>query len=920
MNANQQHIVVRIQDLRNNNIKEKLKTFIVIDKPFSITKDQRQEYGKDISKENNILKKYVDCVGFEVLDDKHYYNENSLSRFYVDFDFKTEEEAPKTLQELQEEIEEPFKKVFGDDFNICFSGYSNNLNYYLKFINHLGTCCCYIGYKENTNKILSLHAIVLNKYMSPDSLIKAGKYIKELMKDKKFKIDTSVYKSDKKKEQLFRPTIFNKPDQKNGVDFKEFIKKKKQSFKTLLYYTAVCYFEKDEEIEEYIPPEFEESTINQQNNQKTTTNQQEFNEELIKIIKDKDTKKFNEEYSIFDFCGVDGWYQLTQLLYSISDNNDLPIIKKNFDKELKIWYNKRTHDKYKTFKEFEQHIEQKPTIKTIDSDKMFIKLNSLTKQHILSELLPALNLMKQLKTIQNKIKKEKNITKEERKRLYKHFIEFLGILSKNGETITNNVEENDEIHEMISKIYDKINEDNIQKILKPLSIKRGFMELYENKLNTIKEKFLKARFIHFCDCSDIPQYQIAYVEDINKFYFKDKTLAEDTLKRKKIDTTADFPMFENVLTLQQQRYKYKGKTSENVLNVEEWMKIFKDSFDSEDMFIWYMSWFHHKFNNRVINKNILNIGDKNCLKTSFIEYFSLIFDIRKSTPKQVKAQFNGSILEGKIVFIDEIQDLTQQDLTEFVQFIKDKTSTDIVSYEKKFENVETTKEKKFDIIMNTNIWSLPNLFLSGDEADKMLKRIKIIKRKELPIKILKDTEKFPDISKDIGFKYQLYKFIKHWEFKDIKPVKVEEMRIEEKLSEFEQTYQDINKPDVVKFNKDDFSDEIKNNKIIKKGKDNRYIFTFTDFKNFLKNHRDQEIEVNIFTKKGKEDLLAYLNKYNISFDSKTRFKETEDVNRFLKHFTEFETFEQIQEYIKEKEKKEEEERQKILKGEETTKE
>ena len=176
---------------------------------------------------------------------------------------------------------------------------------------------------------------------------------------------------------------------------------------------------------------------------------------------------------------------------------------------------------------------------------------------------------------------------------------------------------------MISKIYDKINEDNIQKILKPLSIKRGFMELYENKLNTIKEKFLKARFIHFCDCSDIPQYQIAYVEDINKFYFKDKTLAEDTLKRKKIDTTADFPMFENVLTLQQQRYKYKGKTSENVLNVEEWMKIFKDSFDSEDMFIWYMSWFHHKFNNRVINKNILNIGDKNCLKTSFIEYFSL---------------------------------------------------------------------------------------------------------------------------------------------------------------------------------------------------------------------------------------------------------------------------------------------------------
>ena len=299
MNANQQHIVVRIQDLRNNNIKEKLKTFIVIDKPFSITKDQRQEYGKDISKENNILKKYVDCVGFEVLDDKHYYNENSLSRFYVDFDFKTEEEAPKTLQELQEEIEEPFKKVFGDDFNICFSGYSNNLNYYLKFINHLGTCCCYIGYKENTNKILSLHAIVLNKYMSPDSLIKAGKYIKELMKDKKFKIDTSVYKSDKKKEQLFRPTIFNKPDQKNGVDFKEFIKKKKQSFKTLLYYTAVCYFEKDEEIEEYIPPEFEESTINQQNNQKTTTNQQEFNEELIKIIKDKDTKKFNEEPSYF---------------------------------------------------------------------------------------------------------------------------------------------------------------------------------------------------------------------------------------------------------------------------------------------------------------------------------------------------------------------------------------------------------------------------------------------------------------------------------------------------------------------------------------------------------------------------------------------------------------------------------------------
>jgi len=880
--------------------KENLKTFCLINTGYALSTKQRKQLAKDIANEDKTTLYNVE--GCEYLDNEHYYNDKNLSRFYVDFDFHTEEEAPKTLNELLTNIDEPFKTIFGDDYLVCVSGYSNNKEYLKNLmINKEEIKHKYlIQYKKETQKILSLHLIVLNKFMSGDDLIESGKILKELLKNSKFKIDNSVYKKDKKSDQLFRLTIFKKSDKKGiinnniNIDDKRF---EKITFKTILFNTAVCYFNISEDIQQYHLPQIQhipQTTQTTQTTQQLPVNQPntETDDELMNIIKERDTKAFNEKYSLFDFCEADGSLTMKQLLYSLSDNNELPITEKIFLKELKIWFDKTEHSTYKTFEGFLKFIDVKPNLKALEVDKMFLKLNSLAKQNILKELLPALDLIKNVKLLQNKIKKDKAPTKEDKKRL---ILKLNSFIDKSKIMPTDKPDFDDiTTPELINFIYEFINTDTVQQFLKPLSVQRVKLELYENKLNTIKDKFLKSRFIHFSEFSDLPQLQIAYIEDISKFYFKDKTIAEDTLKRKKIDTTQDFPMFDSVLSLQQKKYKYKGKISTNKLDVEKWMDIFKQSFDSQDMFIWYMSWFHHKFNNKLINKNILNIGDKNCLKTSFIEYFSLMFDIRKATARQVIGQFNGTIIEGKIVFIDEIQDLSEKDKTDFIQFVKNNTSTDIVSGEKKFENVETNKEKTFDMIMNTNIWSLPNELFSSEEADKMLKRIKIIKRKELPIAILKDTDKFPDIQKDVGYKYQLYKFIKNWGFKDIKPISENDMRLDETPTAFEKMYKDINTQESPKLDSFTFSEELKQGKIIKLSKDGRYyIFTFTEFKQYFEQHRNEQIEVNIRTKKGKENLMVYLNKYGINFDSKSRFDKKEDVDRFIEHFTDFKTYEEI---------------------------
>lgn len=897
--------------------------FVVINKPFSLPTQQRQALGLDMFK---IRSDYIltNQTGYEILDNVHYFTEETLTRFYLDFDFNKEEDIPDGYCDFIETIYKPLKIIFKDDVQLSISGYTNNLNFYneintnRKKYNNIGLC---VEYKPGIEKYASFHVIIFNKFMKWTTFLNISNSIKYLFKNLKINIDETVYKKKIDSDKIFRCGIFNKqakPEDPIKETAFKYWKYSPKHFKTIVLNCCICYVKEFPELEEFTYNETIEKPIQQPIQQDNTTQQiiiktqdkptqqqtnnttqQNTDEHLKKIVKDRDTKTFNEEYSIFEFLGVKGSLPMKQLLYSLSDNDELPILEKSFLKELKIWFDKTEHTTYKTFESFLNFLNVKPNLNSLEVDKMYIKLISLSKKNIFEELLPALELIKIVKFLQNKIRKEKNPTKEEKKRLILKYNNFMDKTKIQAEKI-----EFDEIttSEFINKIYEIINSEEAQNILKPLSLKRGIFDLYENKLNTIKEKFLKSRFIHFSESSGLPQLQIAYIEDISKFYFKDKTIAEDTLKRKKIDTNQDFPMFESVLTLQQERYKYKGKTSPNKLDVEKWMNIFKDSFDSPDMFRWYMSWFHHKFNNKLINKNILNIGDKNCLKTSFIEYFSLIFDIRKATAKQVIGQFNGTIIEGKIVFIDEIQDLTEKDKTDFIQFVKNNTSTEIVSGEKKFENVETNKEKTFDMIMNTNIWSLPNDLFSSLETDKMLKRIKIIKRKELPIEILKDTNKFPDISKDIGFKYQLYKFIKHWDFKDIEPISEQDMRMDEEPTEFEKMYKDINTQEQPKLDTETFINEIKNNKIIKqeKGTD-RYIFTFTEFKKYFETNKTEQIDIDIRTKKGKENLMVYLNKFGIKFDKKSRFDSKDDLNNFIKHFTEFETFDKMKEYIKKQE-------------------
>ena len=125
-------------------------------------------------------------------------------------------------------------------------------------------------------------------------------------------------------------------------------------------------------------------------------------------------------------------------------------------------------------------------------------------------------------------------------------------------------------------------------------------------------------------------------------------------------------------------------------------------------------------------------------------------------------------------------------------------------------------------------------------------------------------------------------------------------------------YKDINNQEEQKPDPELFAEEIRQGNIIKKSKnenDKRIIFTFNDFKQYFEKHKNEQIGVDIRKKKGKENLMVYLNKYNIKFDSKSRFETQEDLDRFIEHFTQYKTYEDL---MKEENKKQEENQEEII--------
>ena len=100
--------------------------FVVLNKPFNLPTQQRQTLGIDMFNSSKYF--FENQTGYEVLDNVHYFTNESFTRFYLDFDFNKEEDIPDGYCDFIETISKPLKTIFKDDVKFSICGYSNNLN------------------------------------------------------------------------------------------------------------------------------------------------------------------------------------------------------------------------------------------------------------------------------------------------------------------------------------------------------------------------------------------------------------------------------------------------------------------------------------------------------------------------------------------------------------------------------------------------------------------------------------------------------------------------------------------------------------------------------------------------------------------------------------------------------------------------
>lgn len=671
---------------------------------------------KTTKKENRHLTKLetyeqLTKLNFEILDNNLYYNDKYYNRLYFDIDEINEN---MKLTDIFESINKlTFNIIKQYDFKISIVGYIRDTKENIKsFINkdeveQQSNCFYLIQQKEQQEenilikehaKKYSFHIVILDILFKINDLFKIFNYLinnnETIENEFKIKIDKAVYKTKKESQQLLRLSLSNKLNNKSlesdtGFNIEK-LKPKFKSVNTLLFFTSIGIFKQNEITKGFLIDELNEEFLNKEDKQNEISE--------VKGMKEQNKIK---TISIFQFINY----------------NDKII-------NIKELYNKTNHYDFSTL--------ILPFCHCV-----------LTQEETIEELLN-LDLPDEL---------HKNKTPEEWKNEINKTLK-----SKIKQDITN-IKTLYILKGYIKKYYEQEQETNkddktkIKQLYKTLKPYLNKLEYYIDKYN--KLNFTSHSYYNVFESKEDKKDKLIYNcfklldgEIINAFsneQFKNITQFRNNFKLNSNKANEIYELlttFKNVREFNKLRTEYivKNLTLTQIEifknNIQEFLKLLKTSFITEDDYKFYLSFYCHKLqNNRTINKGIINQGTEtdpaiNSFKTFFNELLNNYINIKSANVNNVNKSLNGTYFTGDLLVIEELPKKIK-DIDNLINTFREYSS-------KKYITVEEKGDKPRDIlnccdfIINTN-HTVKSMFKDYNDAKGLLKRFRIITRKSINI-------------------------------------------------------------------------------------------------------------------------------------------------------------------------------------------
>ena len=634
----------------------------------------------------------------------------------------------------------------------------------------------------------------------------------------------------------------------------------------------------------------EESTVKASDDQdRCTLNDKKLLEKLVKMT----VEEFENKISIFELCGCDindCKYEAVEKFLFTFKKNDLCINMSDLKHEVKLWFNRREHNT--KFDDWWKKIRSnfKTDYKSYDINRFKLVILEAARNYIYGEDRKISNIFSHLKFLSNTFAKHQCFTKSELKKL-RTIQKLLKI-----EYIEDDLELSD-FRSEIKECYAKLNEINNKNNIK---CKNRLYEMFEYKFNNILKKYLQHRYYE--NSSSSKYESVCWFNDLETYFYNNAPRSENYIKRefKNLDTNF-VPEFDNQDELEHSSLIYNCRkelhnSDEFKIDIKNWLKHFRATFVDDMSYKIYLSWFHYKMNGKRLQLNLVNGGAKNCLKSAFVKnlqkFDSISVDI---SVEQFMDKYNADILKYNVINLDEIQSIDGVDTDKLRETIKRVTTSNKIATQNK--NVKMFNiDVIFDVIINTNSEQIITSLL-GNEADIMLKRMRVLKRIELTEEQLNDPD-FINLEKNVLYQYQLYDYIKNKFNEEDGLLPIEKLMnitgnnnldYENELINAQKGNASLNGIDEQLY-KNMFDIFVKD-----KSHATQYKLNVTYFKRFCKDHWSDMFN-EIKTMKANE-IIAYIKsetKMNLTAQGRCKM---EDIDTFIKFYTEHDNYENLKKSV-----------------------
>ena len=218
----------------------------------------------------------------------------------------------------------------------------------------------------------------------------------------------------------------------------------------------------------------------------------------------------------------------------------------------------------------------------------------------------------------------------------------------------------------------------------------------------------------------------------------------------------------------------------------QWLKYLRQTFVNDEDFNYYLSWYHYKLNNEVVDRNMLNYGNQDCLKSTLTNMIiDAGFDFGTARCSEFIDKFDYSVMNHTATILEELEHIDPFECNQLVQKLKDLFKSNYLwTQDKNVKRFQIDRRVDFDITTNDSTYIASKLFGNCPSPDAITKRICVIERKSLPKNIIYNQKLFPcirnnsiwnilmiawikyDFNTDVSKKYKLFTLDEMISYKD----------------------------------------------------------------------------------------------------------------------------------------------------------